>query len=1070
MSLVHTFGALTALSDIPNVDNCNILNKDDLIADLITRFVHKMNINPVEPNYDSLQPYFGWMPIDIIKHTFKNTTQYARSIHLYDNMRKHYKSRFPALNVTRRNESVATDTIFSDTPAIDSGAKCAQFFVGRESLVADVYGMKTDKEFINTLEDNIRFRGAMDKLISDRAKSEISNRVQDLLRALVIGEWQSEPHYQHQNYAERRIQIVKSKTNTILNRTGAPANTWLLCLSYVCTLLNHMSNESIGYKTPLQMLTGSTSDISKFLQFYFWEEVYYSKVEPGFPSDTTEEKGNFVGLGETVGDAMTFKVLRQETKKIIYRSNVRSAEKNEFKLNKRLEHNDDNSNVIFIRTKSDNDAEQPSHPILKPLPGFNPSELIGRSYLGLPTDDNQKFRMRIIKAISDCQENIDKHPEKMKFLVQGKDKIEEILTYHDIIEHIQRNNSDEEDIENQFYKFREITAHQGPLSHKDNDYKGSKYNVLVEWEDGQCTYEPLEIIAADDPITCAVYAKKHNLLDEPGWKRFRRLANREIKLKRLINQSNLRSVRRTMKYQYGYLVPNTHEEAAELDRINGNTLWQDAEQLEISSLLDYSTFNDLGERGVAPEGYRKIRCHMVYAVKHDGRHKARLVAGGHLTPIPLDSVYSGVVSLRGLRLVVFLAELNGLQLWNADVGSAYLEAETKEKVYICAGPEFGDLSGHTLLIHKALYGLRSSGQRWHERFADIMRSIGFFPSLADSDIWMRRNDNIYEYVAVYVDDLAIAMINLKELTDTLSKTYSLQLKGVGTMKFHLGCDFFRDPDGTLGFGPLKYIDKMMGNYEKFFNDAPREYSSPLEKNDHPELDITELLDAEGIKKYQSMIGELQWAVSLGRFDILTAVMTMSQYRVAPRTGHLLRLKRMYGYLQRFKNGVIRVRTDKPDHSHLPDIEHDWAYSVYGDVEELIPQNMPEPLGKSVLLSHYKDANLYHNLVTGRAVTGVLHLINQMPIDWYSKAQSTVEVATYGSEFVAARIAVDQIVDIRLTLRYLGVPIDGKSYLFGDNESVWKNASLPHSSLKKRHNALSYNRIREAIAAKIVGFF
>ena len=352
-----------------------------------------------------------------------------------------------------------------------------------------------------------------------------------------------------------------------------------------------------------------------------------------------------------------------------------------------------------------------------------------------------------------------------------------------------------------------------------------------------------------------------------------------------------------------------------------------------------------------------------------------------------------------------------------------------------------------------------------------MRSVGFFPSLADSDIWMRRNDNIYEYVAVYyIDDLAIAMIHPKELTDTLSRTYSLQLKDVGTMKYHLGCDFFRDPDGTLGFGPLKYIDKMMGNYEKFFNDAPREYSSPLEKNDHPELDITELLDAEGIKKYQSMIGELQWAVSLGRFDILTAVMTMSQYRVAPRTGHLLRLKRMYGYLQRFKNGVIRVRTDKPDHSHLPDIEHDWAYSVYGDVEELIPQNMPEPLGKSVLLSHYKDANLYHNLVTGRAVTGVLHLINQMPIDWYSKAQSTVEVATYGSEFVAARIAVDQIVDIRLTLRYLGVPIDGKSYLFGDNESVWKNASLPHSSLKKRHNALSYHRVREAIAAKIVGFF
>jgi hypothetical protein len=123
-----------------------------------------------------------------------------------------------------------------------------------------------------------------------------------------------------------------------------------------------------------------------------------------------------------------------------------------------------------------------------------------------------------------------------------------------------------------------------------------------------------------------------------------------------------------------------------------------------------------------------------------------------------------------------------------------------------------------------------------------------------------------------------------------------------------------------------------------------------------------------------------------------------------------------------------------------------------------------------VLSTYKDANLYHNLVTGRAVTGILHFINNTPIDWFSKAQPTVETATYGSEFVAARIAVDHIIDLRTTLRYMGVPITGKSFLLGDNESVWKNATIPHSSLKKRHNALSYHRAREAIAASIIAFF
>ena len=108
-------------------------------------------------------------------------------------------------------------------------------------------------------------------------------------------------------------------------------------------------------------------------------------------------------------------------------------------------------------------------------------------------------------------------------------------------------------------------------------------------------------------------------------------------------------------------------------------------------LLEYRTFIDHGKGKPAPAKYKRIRCHMIYDVKHDGRHKARLVAGGHLTDPNTESVYSGVVSLRGIRLIVFLAELNHLELWGADVGNAYLEANTKDKVYIIGGPKFGSL-------------------------------------------------------------------------------------------------------------------------------------------------------------------------------------------------------------------------------------------------------------------------------------------------------------------------------------------------------------------------------------------
>ena len=119
---------------------------------------------------------------------------------------------------------------------------------------------------------------------------------------------------------------------------------------------------------------------------------------------------------------------------------------------------------------------------------------------------------------------------------------------------------------------------------------------------------------------------------------------------------------------------------------------------------------------------------------------------------------------------------------------------------------------------------------------------------------------------------------------------------------------------------------------------------------------------------------------------------------------------------------------------------------------------------------YEDANLYHDLTTGRAVTGILHLLNGTPIDWFSKRQDTVETATYGAEFVAARIATEQIIDLRTTLRYLGVPIHGQAFMFGDNQSVITSSTIPHSRLSKRHNALSYHRVREAIVANILSFF
>ena len=126
-------------------------------------------------------------------------------------------------------------------------------------------------------------------------------------------------------------------------------------------------------------------------------------------------------------------------------------------------------------------------------------------------------------------------------------------------------------------------------------------------------------------------------------------------------------------------------------------------------------------------------------------------------------------------------------------------------------------------------------------------------------------------------------------------------------------------------------------------------------------------------------------------------------------------------------------------------------TVYEGAKEEIPHDIPEPKGKYETTTTYVDTNLHHDQVTGKAVTVCLHIVNATPSHWYTKRQATVETATYGSEFVAARIATDQIIDLRYTLMYLGVPVRSKSYMFGDSKSVVDSASIPTSTCQRNQH-------------------
>ena len=603
-----------------------------------------------EPDWNALRPFFAWTSPSSIQDTFNVTTRHGTAPHTQDYIKKHFKSRNPVFNIPRRSEAVATDTIFSDTPAVDDGSTMAQFFCGQDTLVCDAYGINSTKQFINTLSDNIRKRGAMDTLISDGGKYEISKRVTDLLCSHFIQDYQSEPYHQHQNKAENRFGLAKRYTNTVMNTSGCPACCWLLCLQYICVVLNHLASPTLQGICPVQALEGTTPDISFLLHFSFYEPVYYridsSEPDLNFPSSSNEKKGYWVGFADNQGDSLTWRILTEDTQKIIIRSGVRSALRTT--TNQRLASSSGEGTTLpfpipypkqssnslpldpldastpnfeqFVKSQSGEDEDYPI-----PMANIDIPNLLGRSFL-LPPEDNGERHMAKIIDIDDHEQPLEDIKFKLKI---NKDQTEEIMSYNQLMDYIQKGTDAEEDPDSLF-KFRDIIAHQGPLESTDPNHKGSKYNVMVEWESGEVTYEPLTLISKDDPITCAVYAKKHDLLDTTGWKHLKRYAKTSKRLIRAVKQSRIRQVRASSRYQHGFQVPKDYNDAMRLDKENGNTHWQDAMDLELTQIHEYKVFKDTGKakfhngKVVTPDGFQKIRVHFVYAVKHDGRFKARM--------------------------------------------------------------------------------------------------------------------------------------------------------------------------------------------------------------------------------------------------------------------------------------------------------------------------------------------------------------------------------------------------------------------------------------------------------------
>jgi Reverse transcriptase (RNA-dependent DNA polymerase) len=348
-----------------------------------------------------------------------------------------------------------------------------------------------------------------------------------------------------------------------------------------------------------------------------------------------------------------------------------------------------------------------------------------------------------------------------------------------------------------------------------------------------------------------------------------------------------------------------------LDKENENTYWFDALMKEMGNVR--IAFELQPENARPPPGFKPVELMMIFDVKMDFARKARLVARGDLTDTPSTLTYSSVVSRESVRIAFLIAALNDLDIIMFDVGNAYLNAPTTEKLYCYAGKEFGaEEEGRLMIIVRALYGLKSSGAAYRAHFAITLTELGFKSCKVDPDVWYRAATKVngfeyYEYLLTYVDDCLIVSHEPKRIISTLEEEYKYRLKDVGEPTRYLGAEIgrydFSDGTKTWFMSARLYlhqaiieVERKWGNVSKLF---PKQLLDvPIQAGSHPEMDTTKFLDDDDVQLYQSYIGVLRWAVELGRVDLVHAAGMMARFSAAPRQGHLYDVLRIFAYCKK----------------------------------------------------------------------------------------------------------------------------------------------------------------------------
>ena len=762
----NRFEYLDAMSDEALLDSI-----DPSLANVTEQLQKRQRMSQVETVYDQLDTparrtfvsderhlkvsaeliaeRFGIGPLRAQK-TMRVTTQLGVRSAILPISRRYRADR--VFGVKRLKTKFATDTAYGKIRSLRGNIGC-QIYSHKCGFKACYPIQKIDGHHVgDTLTQFISDFGAPEHLTFDGAPVQTGTRTRfmDAIRRYEIKYHVSGPRRPNENPAEQGIHEVKKRWYRVMLKKKVPARLWDYGFAWICETENICANLSKYAKgrTPLEIITGDTPDISEYLDFEFYDWVLH-RSNAGLGE---VEVGRWLGVSHRVGRMMSYWVLPESGIPISVTTVQRMTndERNTDEMKSRMEHYDDKLKIVFDAEADitqglrdvesykiiDPDNEDPEFfdeftrviddATLRHADDIHDVEVGSDPYVGMELaltrgGEGEAVHARVRRRLHDEEGNpvgsANTNPllYSRAYEVEYADGFVDELTANIIAENLIAQVDDEGRRQMMLGEIMDHRVLPDAIPQSQGTYVNSYgvkrrkmttrgWEVLVEWKDGSTDWLALKDLKESYPVELAIYATNRNIQDEPAFAWWVPYVLK--KQKRILKKIKSKYWARTHKY--GVRVPRNVQEAIEIDRENGNTLWMDAIKLEMKNVR--VAFEEFEGDTSTLVGYIQITGHLVFDVKlgENFRRKARYCADGHKTGAPASVTYSTVVSRDSVRILLTIAALNGLDVMGADVQNAFLTAPNKEKCWIVAGPEFGSEEGKTFLVVKALYGLKSA--------------------------------------------------------------------------------------------------------------------------------------------------------------------------------------------------------------------------------------------------------------------------------------------------------------------------------------------------------------------------